>query len=100
MASIATPEEILKRRQAGAAKAWETMRAKRAAQMGEIREGLAQTSESISVDDLDIVQLYLLPGCEKTDPNYAPGAPVCGLSHYIVAGRKEQAGPFYFTRGQ
>lgn len=86
--AIVTPEEITLRRKAAAAKAWETMRRNKVAQMGEIREALSQTTETLDIDNLSIVQLYLLTGCEKTDPCYAPGAPVCGRSHYVVVGRK------------
>jgi hypothetical protein len=88
--ATASLDEITLRRKAAAAKAVATLRAKRAGQLTEIREVISQTTESLSVADLEIVSLYLLTGCEKTDPCYAPGAPVCGRSHYVVIGRKQR----------
>lgn len=79
-------------RKAAAARAWETIRAKKAQQIGEIRQ--AQTTETLEISELQIVQLYLLCGVSKTDEmtakHYAPGAPVLGQSHYVVVGRKER----------
>jgi hypothetical protein len=94
--STATQEAITLRRKAAAAKAWETMRAKKATQLEGIREGMQQTAESLNVDDLSIVQLYLLSGGDgKLDPDYqlyrAPSTPVTGLSHYVVIGRAGKA---------
>lgn len=74
-------------RKAAAAKAWLTMRAKREQKMGEIRQDLQQVADDVPVNDLDVVRLYLLNGCKKTSPNYAPGTPVCGWSHYVVISR-------------
>lgn len=92
MGHAETQNEITLRRKAAAAKAVATLRAKREAQMGEIRQSM--TTDAMDISELEIVQLYLLSGIKKLDENttpyYAPDAPVLGASHYVVLGRKDR----------
>lgn len=74
-----------------AKRAWEIIRARRAS--GYCSKPKAQReTKPCRTGKLRIVQLYLITGCDAGDlhtthPAYAPNAPVCGLSWYILLSR-------------